>query len=114
MQFVQRDFSGELKRIMKVEGIKQPQLAKQIGISQSTISRVLKRGYSRQGPGRAKIERFLDETALKLHNVSAFPTDLELAVREVWDKTPAHAQILAGLIRATRGLVPTASPDRNE
>ena|ERR1043166_5889697 len=107
MQFVQRDIAGELQRLIRQLGCTQTDVAKQAGVSQSTISRVRKRGYSGHGAGRERIERFLDENALKLHKtVAKIPSVLNLALEEVWDKTPAHAQLLARVIRATSGLGP--------
>ena len=113
MHVVQRNFATELKWVMAAEGVGQAELAERIGVSQSTICRVLKRGYLRRSLARSQIERFLDATALKVHKKRGVPPALESAVQEVWDKTPTHAHILACLIRATRGLVPGANATDN-
>jgi predicted transcriptional regulator len=106
MRFVQRDIATELKRLIHRLGGVQSDVAKKVGVSQPTISRVLKRGYSRRSKGRERIEKFLSKNASKLNKPAKIPTVLNLALEEVWDKTPGHAQILAGVIRATNGLVP--------
>ena len=91
----------------------QAEVARQIGVSQATVSRVLERGYCRQSKARRKIENFLRLNASKLHNSTEVPLEICLAVRQVWNKTKEHAHMLARVIHALDGLVPSSLESKN-
>lgn len=95
-----------LQSLMDERGIGQIELAKAAGVSQATISRALSRGYIRRSKARSRLEGYLAKTAYKLHKPNKLPLDVTDAIRDVWDKTEAHARELAKVIRSLDGLKP--------
>jgi transcriptional regulator with XRE-family HTH domain len=103
---VQQHLGDQLRFLMDGLSLRQDQVAKAAKVSQSTVSRALRRGYLRQSRSRVRLEYYLSKTELKLHKRIKLPSDVTRAVREVWDKTDRHAAILAKVILALEGLTP--------
>ncbi len=99
------DIRAKLLFLMERQGLGQTEMAKVIGVSQSTICRVVERGYTRQSKARKLIESYVEENASQLH-IERIPSEVSAAVIRVWDKTPTHARLLARVIRSLNGLVP--------
>jgi transcriptional regulator with XRE-family HTH domain len=103
---VQQNLGEQLRLLMNDLRLRQDQVAKASGVSQSTVSRALKRSYLRQSRSRERLESYLSKTELKLHKRIKLPPSVTRAVREVWDKTDRHAAILTKVILALEGLAP--------
>lgn len=92
--------------LMQNLGVDQEGIAKLIGISQPTVSRILGKGRKGQCKSQRRIDEFIQKNAYKMHK-KELPDELCSAINGVWDKTPAHARILAKIIRSLSGLVPS-------
>lgn len=79
----------------------QTQLAKELGIPQSQISRVLNGKTKRPNNTYFKLCNYLNK---KIENVKSrdapIPTEILQAVEEVWDGSLDHARALAAVIRS--------------
>lgn len=103
---MQQNLGEHLQILMDDLGLRQEQVAKAAKVSQSTVCRALKREYLRRSKSRVRLESYLSKTALKLNKTAKLPPDISRAVKDVWDKTERHAEILAKVIRALEGLAP--------
>ena len=82
MQFyrvLQDEIQTKLQMLIDSKRLRQTDVAKDIGISQSTISRVLSHGYSNQSKARDQIEKYLSKHALNMH-IHAVPAEVVAAL----------------------------------
>lgn len=95
------DLRPAIDRCLKDKNINQAQLASEIGVHQSSVSRACTKIPKRRGPALRKIcsymqnEGFLDT-----------PSPAVAALEEIWDGSETHARALAGIILATKDLRP--------
>lgn len=106
MHLYQVDIRAKLQLFITNERLGQAEAAARVGISQSTICRVLQRGYTNRSKGRKTLENFFAENESKLNIPKELPSAITDAVAKVWDQTDDHAHILAGVIQSLDGLVP--------
>lgn len=76
----------------------QGELAKQLEISQSSVSRALNNPAKRNGRARTRISIFMQERRRDSSPIEA--------VKEIWDGSEQHAEALSTLIRASKDLWP--------
>jgi hypothetical protein len=109
---LQDEIKAKLQVLIDSRRVRQTDLARDIGISQSTLSRVLSKGYHNRSRARDQIEKYLSEHALNLH-IDAVPPEVVAAVDAVWDKSDIHARELARIIRSLDGLRPRPIEQRD-
>jgi hypothetical protein len=101
--------SGALKRkwdqlrdVLGAKGASQVSIAKDSGVSQATISRVLERCPRRNSKAFARLCKYalLEEpSGMGAADPATSPLLME-ALRDTWDGTPEHAKALADILRA--------------
>jgi predicted XRE-type DNA-binding protein len=95
-----------LRAYLKQQRITQAQLANRIGISQATVSRAMKQTPIRQTQQGHRLFNFMQEVGM----IGRPPPLVEQLVLgafvEVWDRSEAHADAVARIIKATEGLRP--------
>lgn len=92
--------SNELRALVRQRGLTQSKIAKELGISQSQVSRVLSGRSCKRSPAMHKICSLVEA-----HGSSARPeTMLMDAIAFTWDGTQRHATALAAVIRSLRDL----------
>jgi transcriptional regulator with XRE-family HTH domain len=89
--------SASIQEFLSFRGITQLDLASELGISQSSVSRAIERG----GPGTGRAGRAIFE-AMQKYAISIEPPRAANALREAWDMTDDHDQALERLILASR------------
>lgn len=98
--------SVQLRAIMKARGLTQEKLSKLTGVSQPTISRVLRKRPQRQGRARETLFTFV-ENEWDLSATSRVGRDRVLhAFDRIWDGSEVHATAVAKVIDALDGLRP--------
>src|SRR4051794_19931945 len=101
----------QLRLLMQSRGLTQQQVAEAAGVSQSSVSRMLKREPVRQSGAYGKLCTYIHE---RTPSESGMPSAVLEAVWRVWDGTDDHADALAELIHASGQLWPelsTGAPD---
>ncbi len=96
-----RLLASSIADVLKREGISQAELANQIGISQSSVSRALGRPTKRRGRAHARLVAFMHQGG-----AGKGRDRFEEAFLRVWDGSPEHAEALARIIAACGGLRP--------
>lgn len=91
---------------MESRGLTQAQVANAAGVSQSSVSRLLKREPARQSDAYGKLCTYMHQWAPGDDGV---PTAVLEAVWRVWDGSDDHAAALADLIDASGHLWPELS-----
>lgn len=91
---------------MQSRGLTQQQVAEAAGVSQSSVSRMLKREPVRQSDAYGKLCTYIHQRAPSEGGV---PSAVLEAVWRVWDGTDDHAAALAELIDASGQLWPELS-----
>lgn len=91
------DVPHEIEALLRREGISQTVLAQRVSVSQPTISRARRRVPARRSKQYEKLCNFIHK---ELETI-ALPETARDALAEIWDGSPAHAEALAGLIRAS-------------
>ena len=86
---------------LKREERSQADLAKQLGIHQSSVSRAIHRPTRRRGRAHARLVGFMHQGGAA-HGSER----VQEAFRRVWDGTEEHAAALARIIAACEGLGP--------
>lgn len=91
------DVSYEIETLLRREGISQAVLAQRASVSQSTVSRARSRVPLRRSK---QYERLCSYIHKELETIM-LPGTARDALAEIWDGSPAHAEALAVLIRAS-------------
>jgi hypothetical protein len=94
------DLRAAIRAYMARESVSQSEVAKRAAVSQSTVSRALKRQPIYSGRARAKLFIFMHKQP------KATTAPVQTALGLVWDGTDAHAEALADLITASGRLWP--------
>jgi hypothetical protein len=94
------DVPSEIEALLRREGISQTVLAQRALVSQPTISRARRRIPLRRSKQYEKLCIYIRKELEAL----ALPGTARNALAEIWDGSPAHAEALAGLIRASNEL----------
>lgn len=88
---------------MEERGLTQAQVADAAGVSQSTVSRVLRRSPQRSGSSYLRLCSWIRKQTVSDGSV---PAPLLAAVRATWDGSAGHAAALAALIEVSGQLWP--------
>ena len=91
------DVPHEIEALLSREGISQAVLAQRASVSQPTISRARRRVPVRRSKQYGKLCSYIR----KEWQTIALPETARDALADIWDGSPAHAEALAGLIRAS-------------
>ncbi len=93
---MQKKLSILLKKRIESDGTNQTKLAKQLDVSQPTVSRALNGNWSRISPEIRKLMNYcqMDEGEVNPATSKA----LMKALQQVWDGTPQQEKVLAKLI----------------
>ena len=94
------DLRAAIRAYMARESVSQSEVARRAAVSQSTVSRGLKRQPVYSGRARAKLVMFMQKQA------KGTTAPIQTALGLVWDGTDAHADALADLITASGRLWP--------
>ncbi len=97
------DLSKAIANFLDREGISQTALAKRVGVSQPTVSRVVKRLPVRRTSAYQRLFSYMQQYSA-VQAVSGNP--VMDAVRDTWDGSEEHADALARLILTSRELWP--------
>jgi transcriptional regulator with XRE-family HTH domain len=98
MQFGQR-----LESLMQARQLTQDDVAVAAGVSQATVSRVLRRQPQRSGAAYLRLCSYIQAETVPENGA---PAHLIAAVRRTWDGSERHAAALAELIDASGRLWP--------
>lgn len=96
------DIAQAIVDYMAEEAITQDELAQRAKVSQTTVSRALRRTPQRQGRAYLRLVIYMQQQ----RSHSAAPDEALSAVNDVWDGSEAHAAALARLVFASRELWP--------
>lgn len=88
---------------MEESKMRQTDVASAAGVSQSTVSRALRREPQRSGAGYLRLCSWIRQQTLP---ESSAPTQVMAALRETWDGSDRHAAALAALIEASARIWP--------
>lgn len=97
-----KDVAHDISEHKKRSKLTQSQYAKACGVSQSTISRLLRNGEQRQNDTEMlkKICNYANCDLYKKQSIEPQSNEhLMKALSEVWDGTEQHAKVLAKMIR---------------
>ncbi len=103
------DLRAAIHAYMAREGVGQTVLAARAGVSQTTVSRVLRLQAIRSGQARVRLVAFMHK-----EGVTTSPAAAQTALGLVWDGSDAHAEALAELIRASRELWPGLAEEEGD
>lgn len=100
------DIRSTIQAALTREGISQASLARRAGVSQSTVSRAMRRTPAKQSAAHRQLVSYMQ-------NIGPLepPPALD-ALRQIWDGSEAHAAALARLIFASGELWPLLGEDR--
>lgn len=107
-----QECDSALRALMEAKRLNQTEIARRIGISQATISRVLK-GPARQRQGRAyaKLCNYIHQQNRRARAIRADKDKVLQVLDRIWDTSQAHAVAVARVIDALDGL---RAQDREE
>ena len=102
----------DLRAWMKRKGVTEARLAQQIShrqrdisVSQSWVSRIANGQFRRLTPA---VRRVADYANIRVERAQVADQTgaaiIQKAVKDVWDGSVQHAQVIARIVRATRGL----------
>lgn len=95
------DSGGTVRAFLARHGLSQAALAREAGVSQSSVSRAMTGRAFRRGRARSRLFVYMQQA-----EAAAQPALTLTAVSETWDGSEAHAEALAKLILASRELWP--------
>ena len=102
-----QQLSQKLGDFISTSGLSQEELATKAGVSQSTVSRALRRFPKKHSQAVVKLCSY---AGIELKNdVSSTATGTKQVLKafgEIWDGSDAHAAAIARIIEASRGLIP--------
>lgn len=101
------------RRICKLHGISQAEIAERIGASQAQVSRILSGGSTRTSRLFEEVCLFVEqfEGGVSSEAVRSNP-DLIEALETTWDGSASHAKALAAVIRSLAVLRPSSGMKR--
>ncbi len=98
-------FADRLREFMRVNHLSQKDVAKEVNISQASVSRALSRVPQRQGKAAARLSIYMQERS----NLGFGGRGADIVVeafKSIWDRSEAHAIAIARIIKASDGLRP--------
>lgn len=98
--------SARLKALMNERRLSQEQLAESAGVSQSTISRALRKGPQRNGRARTILFTFVENELSRTATVGIGRDQVLGAFDRIWDGTEIHAAAVVKVIEALVDLRP--------
>jgi transcriptional regulator with XRE-family HTH domain len=100
---------------MAKHGLSQTRLAEQARVSQSTVSRALRRVPDRHSQARFRLSNFthITESTFEDRAKGGIKQVVD-AFDEIWDGSKAHAEAVANVIEALAGLRPAGSRRRRK
>jgi transcriptional regulator with XRE-family HTH domain len=102
-----QQLSEKLCNFITTRGLSQEELASEAGVSQSTVSRALRRFPERHSQAVIKLCNYAGIELKNDMGSTAIGTKQVLkAFEEIWDGSDAHATAIARIIEASRGLIP--------
>src|SRR4051794_9150169 len=96
-------YGRRLAGLMEERNMAQSEVAAAAGVSQSTVSRMLRREPQRSGAGYLRLCSWIRQQTVPDGSV---PAPIIAALRETWDGSAGHAAALAALIEASARLWP--------
>jgi transcriptional regulator with XRE-family HTH domain len=105
---MQQETAATVRAFMRERGCGQQELAKNAGVSQATVSRVLTQVSQRAGKGRRRLFKYIESEYWRQSGSGA--ADVTNAFQRIWDGTPEHALAVAKVIDALEGLRPLKEP----
>jgi transcriptional regulator with XRE-family HTH domain len=97
------DAGRQLDALMRRRHLSQTEVAAEAGVSQGTVSRVLRRTPERSGRAYRRLCIYIQQEE-QHHDTE--PREVFDAVRRIWDGSEGHAAALVELIVASRRLWP--------
>ncbi len=111
----EKNWPAQLHAIMDTKGINQPKLAKEVGISQSTVSRALREEPKRLGEAHVKLSAYIRKNERELGLRLSSPRDKVIAtIDNVWDNADTLADAIARVIKALEYLLLQSRGKENE
>jgi class 3 adenylate cyclase len=98
--------SARLEALMNERRLSQEQLAESAGVSQSTVSRALRKGPQRNGRARAILFTFVENELNRTVPVGTGRDQVLGAFDRIWDGTELHAAAVVKVIEALVDLRP--------
>jgi len=105
-----QDASTLLKMIMDVTGLKQEAIAIKAGVSQATVSRMLRVAPKRRSEPQALLCKYIHDEAAVLMAKEKGREVMEAFAR-IWDGTDEHASAVVKIINALDGLRPSGKKE---
>lgn len=108
-----QDESVQLREFMAKRGLNQVQLARQANVSQSTVSRALRRTPKHYGRARHNLFTYARITEPPVGRSDKERSGIKqvlAAFNRIWDGSDAHAAAVASVIDALEGLRPVVTP----
>lgn len=97
------DQSRLLRARAKELGLTQLKISQETGLSQSQVSRLLDGKSCRESKGFDRVCRYVFSYTPSISQRRILrQTDLMMAIAEVWDGTPSHADALATILRSLK------------
>lgn len=104
-----------LQDYMRQNGLSQAQLAKEVGVSQSAVSRAISGTLHRRGAARRKLFAYAGIDDYKCIKYEGDPRAKVMAAFDrIWDNSKAHADAIARVIQALDGLEPKRMTQQEE
>jgi transcriptional regulator with XRE-family HTH domain len=101
----ERLLANVLRRYMNEKQLSQKDIAKQVGVHQSTVSRALSGEVLRRGKGRQQLCKYMQQL-IKPQDWLDGKDIVVSAFESIWDGSDDHAAAIARIIRASEGLRP--------
>lgn len=103
----ERQLAARLQELMDRQFLTQTTLADLVGVSQSSVSRALRREPLRRGRARVLLVSYIQQAPTSHQEPMPGGDQVLNAFSRIWDGTEAHAAAIAKIIDATKGLGPT-------
>jgi len=95
------DFGARIDRILRTRRLTQTELAREAGIDQSSVSRMMRAPRVRLGPAYLKLVRVMQQ-----YESHAAPPRALKALQDAWDRSDEHDSALEHLIVASKAFRP--------
>jgi transcriptional regulator with XRE-family HTH domain len=103
--YMQQD-SARLGALMNERGLSQDELAECAGVSQSTVSRALRKGPQRNGRARLVLFTFVENELNRTATAGTGRDQVMGAFDRIWDGSEVHAAAVVKVIEALMDLRP--------